>query len=157
MAFIKELSDAAQVSEKYVRDYMSQNPNTSNTEAYKKAFYKNTAVRKVKKAVDANLVNSFFTNNKTEVRPDFLVMNGQRLNVAGVKKTQNSMKAEAKELRASNIRRKKEENIRVKNLAHKYRVSENFIRSVYVNENKVREERQRINKDTHVNNLLKII
>ena len=157
MAFIKELSDAAQVSEKYVRDYMSQNPNTSNTEAYKKAFYKNTAVRKVKKAVDANLVNSFLTNNKTEVRPDFLVMNGQRLNVAGVKKTQNSMKAEAKELRASNIRRKKEENIRVKNLAQKYRVSENFIRSVDVNENKVREERQRINKDTHVNNLLKII
>src|SRR5210317_77184 len=126
---------------------MSQNPNISNTEAYKKAFYKNTAVRKVKKTVDANLVNSFLTNNKTEVRPDFLVMNGQRLNIAGVKKTQNTMKAQAKELRASNIRKKKEENIRVRNLAQKYLVSENFIRSVDVNENKVRAERQRMNTD----------
>jgi hypothetical protein len=117
----------------------------TNVEAYKKKFFKNIAVNKVKKIVNANMVDKFLTNNKTEVRSPFLVMNGRRLNVPEVKKVQETMKAQAKELQASNARRKKQENVRARNLAQKYRVSENFVRSVDLNENKVREERKRLN------------
>jgi hypothetical protein len=145
VAFIKNLSDTAEVSEAVVRDYIQKNPDLTNLEAYMKKFFKNTAVNKVKKIVSANIVDKFLTNNKTEVRSPFLVMNGRRLNVPEVKKVQEITKAQAKELKASNIRRKKQENIRVKNLAQKYRVGENFIRGVDMNENKVREERKRLN------------
>jgi hypothetical protein len=145
VAFIKNLSDTAEVSESVVRDYIQKNPDITNVEAYKKKFFKNIAVNKVKKIVNANMVDKFLTNNKTEVRSPFLVMNGRRLNVPEVKKVQETMKAQAKELQASNARRKKQENVRARNLAQKYRVSENFVRSVDLNENKVREERKRLN------------
>ena len=159
VAFIKNLSNTAEVSEAVVRDYMQKNPDISNVEQYKKKFFKNTAVNKVKKIVSANMVDKFLTNNKTEVRPPFLVMNGRRLNVPKVKNVQETMKRQAKELQASDARRKQQENIRVKKLAQKYQVSENFVRSVDMNENKVREERERMNTNRRqglIKNYLKI-